>query len=357
MRTIEWNNGTIALIDQTLLPGEYTIIECGTVSSLCEAIVSLRIRGAPALGAAGGYGVALAAHTSAHAIAAATTITTTATTPPMFEQFMHDLHAASETIKQTRPTAINLAWGVDRVMGAILESGTRRIDEIKRIALHEAVTIAEEDVQRNRRLGQNGAALFEDGDTVLTHCNAGRLACVDVGTAIGVIRAAVEAGKEISVISCETRPLNQGSRITTWELMQDEIPVTLITDSTAGSMMREGKIDRVIVGADRITRDAVFNKIGTYTHSVLAKEHDIPFYVAAPISTFDPAMLEQDIVIEERDPDELRRIGDVMLAPADAVVYNPAFDATPIANVTAVITEDGVMYPAKQDWWHHIRDS
>lgn len=353
MKTIEWNNGKIAMIDQTLLPGEYRIIECGTVSSLCEAIVSLRIRGAPALGAAGGYGVALAAHTGTHAI----DVTTTATTPSMFKQFMHDLHAASETIKQTRPTAINLAWGVDRVMGAILESRTSRIDEARRIALHEAVTIAEEDVQRNRQLGQNGAALFEDGDTILTHCNAGRLACVDVGTAIGVIRAAVEAGKEISVISCETRPLNQGSRITTWELMQDQIPVTLITDSTAGSMMRDGKIDRVIVGADRITRDAVFNKIGTYTHSVLAKAHDIPFYVAAPISTFDPAMLERDIVIEERDPDELRRIGDVMLAPADAVVYNPAFDATPIANVTAVITEDGVMYPAKSDWWRHIRDT
>ena len=349
MRTIEWNNGTIALIDQTLLPVEYKIIECETVSSLCEAIVSLRIRGAPALGAAGGYGVALAAHTGAHT-------TTATTTPSMFKQFMHDLCAAAETIKQTRPTAINLAWGVDRVMGAILESGTGRIDEARRIALCEAVAIAEEDVQRNRRLGRNGAALFEDGDTVLTHCNAGRLACVDVGTAIGVIRAAVEAGKEISVVSCETRPLNQGSRITTWELMQDGIPVTLITDSAAGSMMRGGKIDRVIVGADRITRDAVFNKIGTYTHSVLAKEHDIPFYVAAPISTFDPARLERDVVIEERDPDELRRIGDVILAPAGAVVYNPAFDATPIANVTAVITEDGVMYPAQPDWWRHVRD-
>ena len=349
MRTIEWNNGTIALIDQTLLPAEYKIIGCETVSSLCEAIVSLRIRGAPALGAAGGYGVALAAHTGARTTAATTT-------PAVFKQFIHDLHAAAEIIKQTRPTAINLAWGVDRVMNAILESGTSRIDEAKRIALHEAVAIAEEDVQRNRRLGRNGAALFEDGDTVLTHCNAGRLACVDVGTAIGVIRAAVEAGKEISVISCETRPLNQGSRITTWELMQDKIPVTLIADSAAGSMMREGLIDRVIVGADRITRDAVFNKIGTYTHSVLAKEHDIPFYVAAPISTFDPVRLEHDVVIEERDPDELRRIGDVMLAPAGVVVYNPAFDATPIANVTAVITEDGVMYPAKPDWWRHVRD-
>ena len=346
MRTIEWKNGMkngrITLIDQTLLPGEYRIIECKTVSSLCEAIVSLRIRGAPALGAAGGYGVALAAHTSA----------TTS-----FERFMRDLHAAAETIKQTRPTAINLAWGVDRVIAAVRESGTSRIDEAREIALCEAVAIAKEDVQRNKRLSRHGAALFEDGDTVLTHCNAGRLACVDVGTAIGVIRAAVEAGKEISVISCETRPLNQGSRITTWELMQDEIPVTLIADSAAGSMMREGLIDRVIVGADRITRDAVFNKIGTYTHSVLAKEHDIPFYVAAPISTFDPVRLEHDVVIEERGPDELRRINGVMLAPAGAVVYNPAFDATPVENVTAVITEDGVMYPAQPDWWSRIPTS
>jgi methylthioribose-1-phosphate isomerase len=345
MRTIEWKNdmknGTITLIDQTLLPGEYRIIECKTISSLCEAIVSLRIRGAPALGAAGGYGIALAAHTS---------------TAASFERFMRDLHAAAEKIKQTRPTAINLAWGVNRVIAAVRESGTSLIDEAQEIALHEAVAIAKEDVQRNKQLSRHGAALFEDGDTVLTHCNAGRLACVDVGTAIGVIRAAVAAGKGISVVSCETRPLNQGSRLTTWELMQDKIPVTLIADSAAGSMMREGLIDRVIVGADRITKDAVFNKIGTYTHSVLAKEHDIPFYVAAPISTFDPVRLEHDVVIEERDPDELRRINAVMLAPAGVVVYNPAFDATPVENVTAVITEDGVMYPAQPDWWSRIRD-
>ncbi|HIE31234.1 MAG TPA: S-methyl-5-thioribose-1-phosphate isomerase [Methanosarcinales archaeon] len=340
MRTIEWNNNMITLIDQTLLPGEYRIIECKTVPSLCEAIGSLRIRGAPALGAAGGYGVALAAHTSTH---------TNTTTTTSFERFMHDLHAAAETIKQTRPTAINLAWGVDRVIAAVRESGTGRIDEARGVALREAVAIAKEDVQRNKRLSKHGAALLEDGDTVLTHCNAGRLACVDVGTAIGVIRAAVAAGKEISVVSCETRPLNQGSRITTWELMQDGIPVTLIADSAAGSMMRKGLIDRVIVGADRITRDVVFNKIGTYTHSVLAKEHDIPFYVAAPISTFDPVRLEYDVVIEERDPDELRRIGDVMLAPAGAMVHNPAFDATPVENITAVITEDGVIYP-NESW-------
>ncbi|MEA1893657.1 MAG: S-methyl-5-thioribose-1-phosphate isomerase [Euryarchaeota archaeon] len=333
MRTISWDCGTITTIDQTLLPVERRVIKCKTVRILCEAIVSLRIRGAPALGAAGGYGVALAAYTG---------------TASTLREFMHDLEIESDRIKRTRPTAINLTWGVDRVIAAVKRADN--IDEARRIALSEATTIADEDVERNTRISRHGAALLDNGDTVLTHCNAGRLACVDVGTALGVIRAAVGEGKEISVVSCETRPLNQGSRLTVWELMQDSIPVTLIPDSAAGMMMRKGLIDKVIVGADRITRDAVFNKVGTYTHSVLAKEHEIPFYVAAPISTFDPTGLERDVTIEERDPDELRRIHDVMLAPADALVYNPAFDATPVENVTAVITEDGVVYPESESW-------
>jgi len=337
MRTIRWDRGTITTIDQTLLPVECKAIECKTVHALCEAIVSLRIRGAPALGAAGGYGVALAAHTS---------------TASTFREFMRDLEIESDRIRRTRPTAINLAWGVDRVIAAARRAGS--IDEVRRVTLFEAAAIADEDVEQNTRLSRHGAALFEDGDTVLTHCNAGRLACVDVGTALGVIRAAVEEGKAISVVSCETRPLNQGSRLTVWELMQDKIPVTLIPDSAAGLMMRKGLIDKVIVGADRITKDAVFNKIGTYTHSVLAKEHKIPFYVAAPISTFDPTRLARDVTIEERDPDELRRIQDVMLAPADAAVYNPAFDATPVENVTAVITEDGVVYPDESESWNDL---
>jgi len=246
MRTIRWDSGTITTIDQTLLPSEYRAIECKTVHALCEAIVSLRVRGAPALGAAGGYGVALAAHTS---------------TAGTFREFMRDLEIESDRIRGTRPTAINLTWGVDRVIAAVRRADS--IDEAKRIALFEATAIADEDVERNTRLSRHGAALLDDGDTVLTHCNAGRLACVDVGTALGVIRAAVEEGKAISVVSCETRPLNQGSRLTVWELMQDKIPVTLIPDSAAGLMMRKGLIDKVIVGADRITKDAVFNKIGT----------------------------------------------------------------------------------------------
>ncbi len=337
MRTIRWDRGTITTIDQTLLPVECKSIECKNVNTLCEAIVSLRIRGAPALGAAGGYGVALAAHTG---------------TAGTLSEFMRDIEIESDRIRRTRPTAINLTWGVDRVIVAVRRASS--IDEAKRIALSEATAIADEDVERNTQLSRHGAALLDDGDTVLTHCNAGRLACVDVGTALGVIRAAVEEGKVLSVVSCETRPLNQGSRLTVWELMQDTIPVTLIPDSAAGTMMRKGLIDKVIVGADRITKDAVFNKIGTYTHSVLAKEHKVPFYVAAPISTFDSTRLERDVTIEERDPDELRRINDVMLAPADAAVYNPAFDATPVENVTAVITEDGVVYPAESESWNDL---
>jgi methylthioribose-1-phosphate isomerase len=330
MRTIDWNDdsNSIVMIDQTLLPLEYSIIECKTLASLCEAIRSLRVRGAPALGAAGAYGIALAA---------------TLSSANNMDALTKDLQVASKTIKATRPTAINLAWGVDRTMDAL--SDAFGLDSIKDVVLSEARKIADEDVETNRRLGRHGAKLLEDGDTVMTHCNAGRLACVDWGTALGVIRSAVEEGKDIKVIACETRPLNQGGRITTWELMQDNIDVTLITDSMSGHVMSRGMVDKVIVGADRITGDAVFNKIGTYTHSVIAKEHEIPFFVAAPISTFDPDNWEDTVTIEQRDANELRFFKDLQIAPADVKVYNPAFDATPMENITAVITEKGVFYP------------
>ncbi len=330
MRTIDWDNkkNNIIMIDQTLLPGEYKIIECVTLDSLCEAISSLRVRGAPALGAAGGFGIALAAHRSSAS---------------SFEQLMKDIEAAGRTIIGTRPTAVNLSWGVRRVLKAAEDA--RNAKEAKMFALDEAKAIADEDVEKNKKLGDFGASLLDDGDTVMTHCNAGRLACVDWGTALGVIRSACAQGKNIKVVSCETRPLNQGSRITTWELMEDNIPVTLITDSMSGHVMRKGMVDKVIVGADRITQDAVFNKIGTYTHSVIAKEHDIPFYVAAPVSTFDFEHLEDEIEIELRKPDELRYFGTHQIAPLDVEVYNPAFDATPMENVSAIITENGVFYP------------
>jgi len=330
MRTIDWEpkKNCIAMIDQTLLPREYKVIECSTIACLCEAIIKLRVRGAPALGAAGGFGVALAARESK-----ASTL----------DGMMKDIEADGKTIISTRPTAVNLSWGVKRVLNALEDA--RNVKEIRLFALDEAKAIADEDVEKNMELGEYGASLLEDGDTVMTHCNAGRLACVDWGTALGVIRSARAQGKDIKVISCETRPLNQGSRITTWELMQDKIPVTLITDSMSGHVMRRGMVNKVIVGADRITQDAVFNKIGTYTHSVIAKEHDIPFYVAAPVSTFDFERMEDEIEIELRKPDELKFFGSHQIAPLDVEVYNPAFDATPMENVSAIITENGVFYP------------
>ena len=330
MRTIDWNDASdsIIMIDQTLLPAEYKVIECKTLSCLCEAIKSLRVRGAPALGAAGAFGIALAS---------------TLSSAGTMEGLMRDLNVAAKTIKATRPTAVNLAWGVDRVIDATADAYD--VEGIRDIVLSEARRIADEDVTVNKMIGKHGAKLLKDGDTVMTYCNAGRMACVDWGTALGVVRSAIEAGKRINVIACETRPLNQGSRITAWELMQDRIPVTLITDSMAGHVMRKGMVDKIIVGADRITGDAVFNKIGTYTLSVLAKEHDIPFYVAAPVSTFDFEGWEETVTIELRDEDELRFCRGVQTAPLDVKVYNPAFDATPMENISGIVTEKGVFYP------------
>ncbi|MEA1984494.1 MAG: S-methyl-5-thioribose-1-phosphate isomerase [Euryarchaeota archaeon] len=330
MRTIEWDQDSkaVKMIDQTLLPKEYRVIKCNTLALLCEAIRSLRVRGAPALAAAGGFGIALAAELSS-----ASTM----------EKLLKDLQVAANTLKATRPTAVNLGWGVDRIMDAV--SHAYDVAGIRDIATSEAMRLADEDVLINKKLGKYGAKLLDDGDTVLTHCNAGRMACVDWGTALGVIRSAVEDGKEINVVACETRPLNQGGRITTWELMQDSIPVKLISDSMSGHVMYNGMVDKVIVGADRITEDVVFNKIGTYTHAVLAEEHEIPFYVAAPVSTFDFKNWEGSVEIEQRDADELRFVGDVQIAPSDVEVYNPAFDATPMEFVKAIITENGIFRP------------
>ncbi|MHC1631012.1 MAG: S-methyl-5-thioribose-1-phosphate isomerase [Methanotrichaceae archaeon] len=327
MRTIWWDDG-IWMIDQTRLPADLVKIKVETIQELCEAIVSLRVRGAPALGVAGAYGVALAAELS---------------DSDKKDKFLHDLQKAGKMIRDSRPTAVNLSWGVDRVLKRAESADDP--ETIRSIVLDEAEKIAQEDIDINKALGKIGAGLLENGDAVLTHCNAGRLACVGWGTALGVIRSAIEQGKDIHVYASETRPLNQGSRLTAWELMEDEIPVTLICDNMSGMVMRQGLIDKVIVGADRITRDAVFNKIGTYNHAILAQEHKIPFYVAAPLSTFDLNHVENEITIEERDPDEIRKVGDILLAPPDANVYNPAFDATPLDKVTCIITEKGIFRP------------
>ncbi len=338
------------IIDQTRLPGELLTLRIKSVRQLVEAILSLRVRGAPALGAAGAYGIALAAELCRAGSA---------------PEVMADLEIAADMIRGARPTAVNLSWGVDRALSAAAaaakeaeteaETGvaTRAAtatsagtaEDVRQAALAEAQAIAEEDIAVNRALGRIGAKLIEDGDRILTHCNAGRLACVGWGTALGVVRSAVAAGKSVSVYACETRPLHQGSRLTCWELKEDGIPVTLICDSMSASLMRKGRIDKVIVGADRITRDAAFNKIGTYSHAVLARHHKIPFYVAAPLSTFDRLHEESEIVIEERSPEEVTALGGARLAPQGIEVYNPAFDATPLELVSGLITEKGVFRP------------
>ena len=270
--TLWWDAGdhSIHYIEQTLLPNEYSIIECHSIERLATAIKRLEIRGAPALGVAGAYGVALSAFLSEK---------------KDMQSFMAAVHRDAGILHSTRPTAINLAWGIDRVLGAMTPA--QDCNEACTRAIAEAEVIAREDTACCHAIGKNGAALLPDTCTVLTHCNAGALACSSWGTALGVIRSAVNEGKKVKVISCETRPLLQGARLTAWELVRDGIDVTTITDSTAAHLMRKGAIDAVVVGADRITRDAVFNKIGTYMHAVCAHHHGIPFYVAAPLSTFD----------------------------------------------------------------------
>jgi len=305
--TIEWNDGTIRLIDQRRLPGELTFLECRNVGDLCEAIRTLAIRGAPALGAAGAMGIALAAANG------------------------EPLETAARRLKATRPTAVNLAWGVDRALAAS--------DPAK-----EAVKIAAEDVERNRRLGAHGAGLLPEQARVLTHCNTGSLACVGYGTALGVIRAAHEGGRRPSVWVDETRPVLQGSRLTAWELQRLGIPCMLVADAMAGALMASGEVDAVIVGADRIAANGdVANKIGTYGLAVLARHHEIPFYVAAPVSTFDPSTPDGGAIpVERRGGDEVAVVGGQRLAPAGVAVENRAFDVTPSEFVTAYVTEDGV---------------
>ena len=328
--TLWWDapSESIRYIDQTLLPGEFLIVTCTSIDRLATAIRRLEIRGAPALGVAGAYGVALAA-----AICKKTDHTA----------FMEDVSAAAGILRSTRPTAINLAWGIDRVLGKISPLTDTR--SARECALLEAQTIAREDTDCCHAIGKHGSTLLPDTCTVLTHCNAGALACSSWGTALGVIRSAVREGKNIKVISCETRPLLQGARLTAWELARDGIDVTTITDSMAAHFMRAGAIDAVIVGADRITGDAVFNKIGTYMHAVCARHHHIPFYVAAPLSTFDWVKTERDVIIEERGREEVTTMGNRIYVPDGAHVRNPAFDATPMDLVTAIVTERGIVRP------------
>ncbi len=318
-RTIEWRRGAVRLVDQRALPSRLRFVECRTVDALCDAISTLAVRGAPALGAAGAYGVALAAHTM---------------------RTRRQVRAAATRIARARPTAANLAWGVARAVDAYERGGADA-------ALAEAERIAEEDVTRNRALAMHGAQLFPRDARVLTHCNTGALACVGWGTALGAIRAAAEQDKKPRVLVDETRPLLQGARLTMWELSELGIDATLIPDSAAASLMARGDVDLVIVGADRIAANGdVANKIGTYALALAARHHQLPFYVAAPASTVDLSTASgADITIEERDPGEVTHVGSMRIAPEHAAARNPAFDVTPARLVTAIVTEAGIARP------------
>lgn len=290
------------------------------------------VRGAPAIGVSAAYGMVLgAAEYKGDDV----------------EGFIKHLEKVSELLKDTRPTAVNLFWAIERMLKVAYNNRQASVEDIKDLLLKEADRMAQEDVETNRRIGYFGQQLLQDGAVVLTHCNAGALATVGYGTALGVIRAAREAGKNISVYADETRPYLQGARLTAWELMEEGIPVTLITDSMAGYFMKKGIISAVIVGADRIAANGdVANKIGTYTLAVLAKENRVPFYVAAPLSTLDLSIESgDDIPIEERDEREVTHIGGVRIAPYGVKVANPAFDVTPNQYVTAIITDAGIVYP------------
>jgi methylthioribose-1-phosphate isomerase len=326
MRMIQWLKGTVLTIDQTKLPLEEIKIEIRTVEQMAEAIKTLRVRGAPLLGAAAAFGLALAAHNSK---------------AKTKEELLSDVEDAAKVIKQQRPTAVNLFWASDRILN-LAQNFLGSYEELQEKIIDEAKEIADEDAAQNHAIGMNGADLIKDGDTILTHCNAGELATVEYGTALGVIRAAWNQGKKIKVIADETRPLLQGARLTTYELMRDGIPVTLITDNMAGYVMSKGLVNLVVVGADRIVRDAVFNKIGTYGVAILAKEHNIPFYVAAPKSTFDLTLSAEQVLVEERKPEEVTHVGYSQIAPTGVKVFNPAFDATPLKYVTGIIWEKGI---------------
>jgi len=327
-KTIEWKDDKVVMIDQTRLPLEETYVECATYEDVADAIRRMVIRGAPAIGVAAGMGIALGA---LHVKTSDS------------DKFKSEVKRIAGVILGTRPTAVNLSWAVKRML-SLLDNEQGSVGEMKSRLVDEARLIHVEDIESCRRIGKAGAPLINDNTTVLTHCNAGALATGGYGTALGVIRATVEEGKRIKVIATETRPFLQGARLTAWELDRDGIPVSLITDSMAGYIMSKGMVDAVVVGADRIAVNGdVANKIGTYTISVLAKEHGIPFYVAAPVSTIDfDCPGGGAIPIEERNPDEVTHVSGVRIAPG-VNVYNPAFDITPNGNVTSIITENGAV--------------
>ncbi|TEB05505.1 Methylthioribose-1-phosphate isomerase [Pelotomaculum schinkii] len=333
METMRWlEEGLLELLDQTGLPGTVNYLRCSDYHEVATAIKNLSVRGAPAIGAAAAYGLALAAgkiETGSR------------------EAYIAELREAAGELAATRPTAVNLCWAVDRVMRRLVGAQSDDPAVLRQVVLDEAHAIHQEDESGNRRMGKYGRELIPQGARILTHCNAGALATAGYGTALGVIRAAREEGKDISVFAGETRPLLQGARLTAWEMCQEGIPVTVITDNMAGYLMAKGMVDLVLVGADRITAGGdVANKIGTYSLAVLAKEHNIPFYVAAPISTVDLSLTSgSEITIEERDMAEVTHLAGQQIAPTGVQVWNPAFDVTPARLVAAIITERGIVRP------------
>lgn len=331
LRTVEWVNGKVRMIDQTRLPEKFTYVTYTDYRQVARAIREMVVRGAPAIGVAAAMGLALAAGSSK---------------AKDRDRFMLELQTAAKVLRKSRPTARNLFWAVDRVLRKA-EMAEGRTRDIVAGVISEARTMAEEDVEANRRIGEFGASLIKDGDRILTHCNTGTLATVSYGTALAPIRSAIAQGKKVGVIATETRPRLQGAKLTAYELLSDGIPVTLIVDGAAGYTLRKRMVNMVIVGADRITTTVVANKVGTYPIGLAAKANGIPFYVAAPTSTFDLREDQSEVKIEERNANEVTHIAGLRIMPRGVGVFNPAFDLTPVELVSGFITERGIIPPAR----------
>ena len=329
LKTVEWKNNSVVMIDQTKLPNSLEFVTYTDYNQVANAIRTLVVRGAPAIGVSGAFGLALAALQS---------------DAKEKDELINYLEYAKKILFETRPTAVNRAWGLEKIILVAKKAGT--VEEIKKNVVEAAKQMADDDIQTNMLIGKNGSELINDNDTVMTHCNAGALATVGYGTALGVIRAAKDSGKNIKVIATETRPIQQGSRLTAFELKHDGINVSLIPDTAVGYTIANSLVNKIVVGADRILRTGhVFNKIGTYQVAIIAKQHDIPFYVAAPLSTFDMQSDPEDVVIEQRKASEVTGIGDKKTAPDGINVINPAFDMTPPELISGIITEKGIAKP------------
>ena len=333
LKTVEWKNNSVIMIDQTKLPNTLEYVIYTDYNQVANAIRTLVIRGAPAIGISGAFGLALAV------------LQSNATEK---KELIDYLEKAKNILFETRPTAVNLVWGLEKIMQVANQAST--VQEIKTNVVETAKKMAEEDIKINMTMGKIGSELLDDNDTIMTHCNAGALATVGYGTALGVIRATKDNGKNIKVIATETRPVQQGSRLTVFELKHDGIDVSLIPDTAVGYTMANRLVNKIIVGADRILRTGhVYNKIGTYQLAIMAKQHNLPFYVAAPLSTFDMKNNPEDVIIEQRNASEVTGIGDKKTAPDGINVINPAFDMTPPELISGIITENGIAKPPYQE--------